>query len=134
MPVSYSFDGRIIIVKMDGLYSTRDLKKTILNALDDSQIPANSVLMFDLRESRALQERSGEDIRDMAKFLAANGERFGNRLGMVAPSDLAYGLMRMGAVTAETGGVTSMVFREFEQAKYWLLNTEEQSSGNASAD
>ena len=127
MPVSYSFDNRIIIIRMEGLYSTGDLKNTILAALSDSQIPSDPVMMFDLRESRVFKQRSPEDVRDMARFLASNGEWFGNRLGMVAPSDLAYGLMRIGAATAEMGGVTSMVFREFEQAREWLLNPEENS-------
>lgn len=126
MPVSYSFDNRIIIIRMEDLYSTVDLKKTILAALADSNIPTNPVLMFDLRESRVFENRSSEDIRDMARFLASNGERFGHRLGMVTSTELAYGLMRMGAVTAGMGGVTGMVFREFEQAKKWLINSEER--------
>jgi len=119
---------------MEGSYSTGELKKTILEALADSQAPANAVLMFDLRESLAVQKRSGEDVRDVARFLASNGERFGKRLGMVTSTDLAYGLMRMGAVTAEMGGVTSRVFRDFEQTKMWLLNSEEQFNTDNAAD
>lgn len=121
MPLSFSFDGKIIIIRMEGSYSTSELKTVILKALDAPATPADAVMMFDLRESLALRERSMEEVRDMAKFLAANGARFNNRLAMVAPTDLAYGLMRVGSVTADMGGLTSMVFRRFEEAREWLL-------------
>ena len=121
MAVSYSFDGNIILIRMEGIYSTSELKATILKALDAPECPANPVMMFDLRESRSIKDRSAEDVRDMAMFLASQGPRFGNRLGMVAPTDLTYGMMRIGAVTAERGGVEAFVFREFNEAREWLL-------------
>ena len=121
MPLSFSFNGKIIIIRMEGSYSTSELKTVILKALDAPEATAGAVLMFDLRESLALRERSMEEVRDVAKFLAANGARFNNRLGMVAPTDLAYGLMRVGSATADMNGLTSMVFRRFDEAKDWLL-------------
>ena len=121
MAVSYSFDGNIILIRMEGIYSTSELKTTILKSLDAPECPANPVMMFDLRESRSIKDRSAEDVRDMAMFLASQGSRFGNRLGMVAPTDLTYGMMRIGAVIAERGGVDAFVFREFNEAREWLL-------------
>jgi len=122
MPVSFSFDGKIIIIRMEEFYSTGELKTAILKALDAPEAAADAVLMFDLSKSLALQERSAEDVRDMARFLASNGTRFNNRLGMVAPTDLAYGLMRVGSATAGINGLDAMVFRHFEEAREWLLS------------
>lgn len=121
MPISYSFDTRIVVVRMEGKYSTGELKDAILAAVADPACPADPVMMFDLRDSQSLEDRSADEVRDMARFLASHGARFGNRLGMVAPTDLSYGLMRIGAVTAEMKGLSAEVFRTFEEARDWLL-------------
>lgn len=120
MPVAYEFDGRVIVLRVDGKYAPTDLKAAILDALDDERLPAQAVLLFDLRESRSLPDRSADDVRDMARFLATNGKRFGNRLAMVTTGDLAFGLMRLGAVTAENGGIAAEVFRDISVAREWL--------------
>jgi hypothetical protein len=121
MPVSYVFDARIAVVRMQGHYSVDELEDTILAALADPGRPAGVVLMFDLRESRALRDRPTEDVRGMARFLSRNRAKFNSRFAMVASSDLAFGLMRLGAVTAEAGGVVTEVFREYAPARAWLL-------------
>jgi hypothetical protein len=105
---------------MVGKYTTSDLKSSILDALDDARVPERPVLLFDLRESRSLQDRTAEEVRDMGRFLASHGRRFGNRLAMVTTGDLAFGLMRLGAVTAEMGGLAAEVFRDMGAAKEWL--------------
>ncbi|HET7456479.1 MAG TPA: hypothetical protein VFJ74_02425 [Gemmatimonadaceae bacterium] len=121
MPVTYSFDDRIVAVRMVGNYSVDELEETMLAGLADPKRPARAVLMFDLTESRALRDRPTEDVRGMARFIARHRVAFNSRLAMVAPSDLAFGLMRLGAVTAEAGGVVAEVFREYAPARAWLL-------------
>jgi hypothetical protein len=120
MPVAYEYDNDVILLRLVGKYTTSDLKSAILDALDDARLPERPVLLFDLRESRSLQDRTADEVRDMAHFLASHGRRFGNRLAMVTASDLAFGLMRLGAVTAETGGLAAEVFRDMGAAKEWL--------------
>jgi hypothetical protein len=120
MPVGYDFDGDVIVVRMVGKYTTHEMKSVILDALDDARLPQRAVLLFDLRESRSLQDRTADEVRDMAQFLASHGRRFSNRLAMVTTGDLAFGLMRLGAVAAETGGLTAEVFRDIGTAKAWL--------------
>lgn len=121
MPVSYSFDGRIVVMRMDGDYTTADLKAGVLEALDDARCPTDAVLMFDLRESTSIKGRSPAEVQDMASFLAGQRDRFSKRVAMVTSSDVAYGLMRIGAVYVERGGVTPEVFRDLEEAKTWLV-------------
>ena len=77
-------------------------------------------MLFDLTESSSLHQRTPTDIQEMARFLAGQSERFGARLAMVAPSDFAYGLMRMGGVTAEAFGAEPRVFRTTAEALEWL--------------
>jgi hypothetical protein len=121
MPVSYDFDDRIVAIRQKGEYSVEELQSTILAGLADPACPADPVMLFDMRESRALRDRPTEDVRGMARFLARHREAYGSRLVMVAPSDLAFGLMRLGSVTAEAGGVVTEVFREYEPARAWVL-------------
>jgi hypothetical protein len=121
MPVTYAFDDSIVVIRMEGQYTVPDLEQAILAGLGDPHRPADAVLMFDLSESRALRDRPTEDVRGMARFLARHRARYGSRLAMVAPSDLAFGLMRLGAVTAEGGGVDAEVFRDYVTARAWLL-------------
>jgi hypothetical protein len=120
MPVAYEFDGNVIVLRAADTYATSDLKVAVLEALDDERLPRQAVMLLDLRESRSLQQRTADDVRDMARFLVAHGKRFGNRLAVVAPGDLGFGLMRLGAVTAETGGVSTEVFRDIAAAREWL--------------
>lgn len=121
MPVSYDFDDRIVAIRQRGDYSVSELEEAILAGLADPRRPAGAVLLFDLRESRALRERPTEDVRGMARFLARHRAAYNSRLVMVAPTDLAFGLMRLGAVTAEAGGVVTEVFRDYEPARAWVL-------------
>ena len=120
MSVAYEFDDHVILLRLVGKYTTSDLKSLLLDALDDARLPERPVLLFDLRESQSLQDRTADEVRDMGRFLASQGRRFGNRLAMVTAGDLAFGLMRLGAVTAETGGLAAEVFRDMGAAKEWL--------------
>jgi hypothetical protein len=65
----------------------------------------------------------------MAHFLAGRGRAFGGRLAIVAASDLAYGLMRMGGVFAEHDGLAAEVFRDAVSAEEWLT-----ASGHGTAE
>lgn len=121
MPIAYSYDLYIVVMHMDGKYDTDDLRAAILQALDDPQCPKNPVLLFDMRASQALSDRSTSDVRQMAYFLAKHGSRFGRRLAMVVSNDLGYGLMRLGGTHAELGGLDADVFRDIAEARSWLL-------------
>jgi hypothetical protein len=120
MPVSYSFDDRFIHLRMAGEYTTADLRRTLQDALADRQCGQRDGVLFDLSESKSLHQRTPTDIQEMARFLASQSEPFGGRLAMVAPSDLAYGLMRIGVVIAEASGAEPRVFRTTEEALEWL--------------
>jgi hypothetical protein len=120
--LTYDFEDRVILVRAVGNYEPSDLKTTILEALDDARLPREPVLLFDLRDSRSIGERTADDVRDMARFLAAHGRRYGKRVAMVTTGDLAFGLMRLGSATAEIGGVAAEVFRDMESARAWLMD------------
>lgn len=121
MPAEYSFAEPIITVRLAGSYSTQELKATILRSLGDPSCPDDPRLLFDQRETTSLRERTVEDVRYMADFLAREGGAFGNRLAMVTSDALGFGMMRMASVFAESGGLTARVFTDVAEAESWLL-------------
>ncbi len=58
----------------------------------------------------------------MAHFVSLFADQFGSRFAMVAPFDLACGLMRLGSVITESHGVTTRVCREYAPAMEWLTS------------
>jgi hypothetical protein len=120
MPVTYEFDGRTVALRLTGVYETADVRAALRNALDDPRAPHTAGLLFDMRGSRSIAQRTAAEVRTMAQFIAAHGDRFGRRLALLADTDAAFGLMRLGAVTVEQQGVETSVFRDIADAEEWL--------------
>ena len=120
MPVTYEFDGRTLALRLTGFYETADVRAALLAALDDPACPALDGLLFDVSGSRSITQRTAAEVRTMAQFIAAHGGRFGRRLALVAATDAAFGLMRLGAVGVEQHGVATSVFRNTADAHHWL--------------
>lgn len=128
MPVRYRYDSSIVVIELVDEYSMNDIRSTILNSLDDPACPANSVLMIDLSRSRSIYKRSTDEIKEVAQFVASQGNRFNGRIAMVASADLPFGLMRMSSTGSEEKEITSGVFRTFTEARKWLLSDKPQAS------
>ncbi|HUI30179.1 MAG TPA: hypothetical protein VLX91_08170 [Candidatus Acidoferrales bacterium] len=122
MPVKYRFDANITVIEMTGEYSMDELRTAFLDSLADNDRPADSFLLINLTESLSFKNRPSNDIKAMASFVASLGKRFNNRIALVAPDDLRYGLIRMGSSAVDQGGIDSRVFRDFTKARNWLLS------------
>ncbi|MFL5562242.1 MAG: STAS/SEC14 domain-containing protein [Gemmatimonadaceae bacterium] len=120
MSVTYEVDGSTIALRLRGEYTTAAVRATALAAFADPDAAGATGLLFDVSHSRSIAGRSASEVRAMADFLASHAERFGRRLALVASSDAAFGLMRLGAVGLEQKGVDSRVFRDLAEAEAWL--------------
>lgn len=120
MPVTYEFDGSTVALRLGGLYETSDIRAALIAALDDPKRPEITGMLFDIRGSRSIAGRTADDVRVMAQCLGSYAARFGRRLALVADSDAAFGLMRLGAIDVEQRGVDSRVFRDAVEAEAWL--------------
>ena len=130
MPVTYEFDGPTIALRMTGDYQPADIRHALLAALDDPAGSDATGLLFDVRDSQAIARRSAADVRAMGQFIADHAHRFGHRLALVADTDAAFGLMRLGGVGVEQRGVESRVFRDPAEAASWL-RSQPPSAGSA---
>ncbi len=122
MPIPYRHEGDIAVVAPDGEYDVQELRTAFEAVFASFATGGARGLMLDLSRSRSLGDRSAQDVRNMAHFVSAFADRFGNRFAMVAPFDLAFGLMRLGSVITESHGVTTHVFREYGVALEWLTS------------
>lgn len=120
MPVTYEFDGRIVAMRLTGRYETADVRAALRGALEDPRCRHAAGLLFDIRGSHSISQRSAAEVRTMAQFIATHADRFGRRLALLADTDAAFGLMRLGAVTVEQQGVETSVFRDAADAEEWL--------------
>lgn len=120
MPVLHRRAGAIAVVEAVGRYEVAELRAGLDAALAAFGAERAAGLLFDLTRSDALGDRPTDDVRAMGFFIASRAARFGSRLAMAAGSDVAYGLMRLGAVVVESQGVTARVFRDQPAALAWL--------------
>ena len=121
MRLPYSFEGGIALVQLAGTYTTQDLRETVMTLLEDPACPEKPLMLMDLRVSEVIQNRSGSDLQEVARSLAVIGPRLGRRFAMVAGSEAAFGLLRLGAVYAAQSGIEPAVFRDLASARAWLL-------------
>jgi hypothetical protein len=120
MPVTYELDSPTIIVSLEGIYETAEVRAAVLAAVADPRAAGATGLLFDVRHSASIASRTAAEVRAMADFLAVTAEQFGRRLALVADSDAAFGLMRLGSVAVEQKGVDTRVFRDISDAEGWL--------------
>ncbi len=120
MPVQVEITDDVLVLRMQGFYEPADIRAALLAGLDDAPAQSLRGLLFDVRASEVLVDRPTEQVREMARFLAGHGRRFGDRLALLADADYAYGLMRLGSVFVEQAGVATSVFREEAEALRWL--------------
>lgn len=120
MPVTYELHCPTIVVSLNGVYETADVREAVLAAIADPRAVGATGLLFDVRKSASIAGRTATEVRAMADFLATKAGQFGNRLALVADTDAAFGLMRLGSVAVEQKGVDARVFRDIADAEGWL--------------
>ena len=120
MAVEHSFREGVLTIAAAGVYEPRDLIHAFLAAMNDPACPRPVAMIFDVSRSESLATRSTVEIRKMAEFLAPYAARISGRVAVVAPTDLHFGLSRIGAVRSESLGVDAQVFRATAEALKWL--------------
>lgn len=121
MSVSYSFEGNIIIMRLEGVYPPDAITEAFDRALADPGFPAeNARLLMDVNRSESLADRPVEDLRRVAEHFAERADRVGNRCAIVAKSSVHFGLMRMAVVFAELREAEARVFKNEREATLWL--------------
>jgi len=124
MPVSYSFNGNILRMEVEGHYPPDAIIDAFEKALADPAFPpSNARLLLNVNRSESLAERSVEDLRRVVAHFARMADRVGRRCAIVAEADLLFGLMRMAEAFAAMHDTEVRVFKKEEEAVSWLAHS-----------
>jgi hypothetical protein len=129
VPVSYRFEGRIFRLTNVGESTVDELIATFEAALDDPDFPDRAILLWDIRESTSLEERSTDELRRITSALGPKAHRHSNTSALLVSSDLYYGLMRMATAYGDEFESNSKLFRDEAEALEWI-----DSIGNEDID
>lgn len=119
MPVLYAFRGEVLELRAIGTYALTEVATAFRLALADPGRPVLRALLYDVRESQVVGSRTTIEIRDAAIFFSSLGHEVGQRVALLASTDLSYGVMRMLAAWAEDSGIDVDVFRDSDEAFRW---------------
>jgi hypothetical protein len=120
VPVTFEFDGRILVLRLTGIYSLSDIRAGLVTALAEPQPRSLSGILVDLRDSESLATRTLGDMTSTIGFLAYHAAAYGNRVALVVAGDQQYAVVRMSAEDLHTGGIAASVFRDANEARRWL--------------
>src|SRR5690349_3666961 len=96
MPVSFREEGGCAVLELHGSYTPKEAYDAMVAGLASFHDAPPRGLIVDVSQSAELANRPTPDILRAAQGLGLLGDRFSRRIGIVAPSTLAFGLMRMG--------------------------------------
>jgi len=120
MPVTWSIDGDLVRLNLEGNYEPTDIIDQFLAALADPRCPETFFLLVDATQSESLDKRSPAEIRYVAEYLGPYRKRVRGRCAVVARSGLHFGLSRMGSAYSDNVGVDAQVFQSAPEALEWL--------------
>lgn len=134
MPVFSKVRDGILVVAVDGDYTSTELRRAGAAGLGEPGLPRPARVLLDMSGAAGISRRSPEELRTTADFFAGLSEE-GSRVAILAPDDLAFGLMRMAEAYYASKGRVAKVFRDRGEAVAWLAGsgsgtaTEEEGSG-----
>lgn len=120
MPVTFEFDGRILVLRLTGIYSLSEIRAGLVAALAEAQPRAPNGILVDVRDSESLATRTLGDMTSIVGFLAYHAAAYGNRVALVVAGDQQYALVRMAAEDLHTAGIAASVFRDVGEARRWI--------------
>ena len=118
MPVFTRIRDDVLHVVVDGDYTSDELCRKGAEALESAE-PSPIPVLLDMSGAAGLHRRSPEDLRDTSDFFAKR-RALVTRVAIVAPNALAFGLMNMGSVYAESSGLEARPFSTKSEALEWL--------------
>lgn len=121
MPVFTRVSGSVLLVTVDGDYTPAELRRVGEAGILDPGTPKPARVLLDMSGAAGLSKRKPEELKETARFFGALRAHL-DRVAILAPDDLSYGLMRLGESWFEdaAGSERAMVFRSRAEALEWL--------------
>lgn len=129
MPVAFRVDRGCGVLELAGTYTVSEAHDALVQGLASLGPAPAAGLVVDVSASDMVRDRASSDIVRAAGAMGLLGDRFSHRLGIVAPSALTFGLMRMGGTHAEGVGLKVRVCRSYAAAIAWVLGEGGEEQG-----
>ena len=128
MPVHSGVHDGILVITADGDYTSNELRRVGEAAVHAEGTPRPALVLVDMSGASALGERSPTDLRGTASYFANFGPALA-AVGVLAPDDLTFGLMRMAETffTMNEPPTAIRVFRSRPDAVAWLHQQRQES-------
>ena len=118
MPCDYSLDLGVAVLRTEGDYSPRELGLSIDRLAADPRAKEGVFLLIDAREGSL--DGSVDEIEAFERRVART-KCIKRRSAHVVPDDYHHGLARFGEWEASLVGGERAVFRDFDEAREWLV-------------
>ena len=128
MPVVYHFEGRCIRMKNVGETSIDEIVEAFEAALNDPALPERSVLLWDVRESSSLKDRSAVELKQLTGVLGPKAHLHSNTSGLIVSKGLYHGLMRMVAAYGEPFESNMKIFQDEASALAWVASLDDEAA------
>jgi len=119
MPVFTHMKNGVLVVTVDGDYTSGELRRAGARGLEADDVPNPVPVLLDMSGAAGIGKKSTDDIRATGEFFGERAE-FMTRVAVLAPSDVAFGLMNVGGVFATSAGLETRPFRSRTEALEWL--------------
>jgi len=110
----------MIVVTVEGVVSDGDPEKHLRVLLTDPEYSPEFAVLGDARGVEEVRVTSA-GIESLMKF-TRDRQFHGRRLGLVATSEVVYGLARMYQIQREDSSYEVAVFRGIEEASAWIAS------------
>ena len=123
MAITYRIDPseRIVYLTTTGETSFAEWRDAMLAALSDPLHQRGFNFLSD--RSQETDVPDAEFARSAAQFIKQHADEMGEcRWAAVSNIPAVYGMQRMFSIISDTIGITVMAFKDYEEARQWLLS------------
>ena len=127
MPVEFSVDreDEIVYGTCRGEVTADEIMEGLEKVFTDEGYRPGFRGLTDLRDIR--WESNQEDLRRIVQFLIRNRKKFKkHRSAVVVSTERTFGMTRMFEVFSEQTPIKMRVFRDYDEARKWILERDEE--------
>ena len=119
MPVHVHVADALLVVRVDGDFTVRELERVVAGALDREPEEAPVPVLLDLTGSAPLDEKNDQELAACTGVFQARAPRI-RRLAVLVSVEPVGNLVRMGTALLQARELEAAPFRSGQAARSWL--------------
>lgn len=120
MNMAHEIDGRILIIRQNGVTDAEEIIQAMNAAVADPRLQAGSHVLWDATDAPA--QASAKKIRRLVAGFGSLSDKLSSRFAIVVENQIQFGVSRMLSAYSELVDVEVRVFFDVPTAKDWLLS------------